>query len=163
MVAAGGIVLASEVNLAGLKVIRRGNRMSQGSNFGATETGYLRVDNIPLRNNRIYYAAVNNLGVNVDGTSDAILIRLRMSTTGIATTSSTEICAYRMSEGNIDPFVSFVAPFPISADTSVASIMITGVRTGGVNTAHSLGSVGNGCNLLIIDGGEDPGDTGIDI
>lgn len=164
-VSAGATIIAADVNLAGLKAVRRGNRTSTTGNIVGTETGVLRVDSIPITNGRLYMAMITSMGINSSGSTDSAIIRLRGNTSGTATTSSAEFGVLRdpraIPSGSSDPLTSFSA-FYFAATTGNLSVLLTAQRIGSTDNITISGGTG-GLNLVFLDCGEDPGDTGVDI
>lgn len=162
---AGQIVDAEDLNLAVLKIQNRGNRTTTGTAFTTTETEYMRVDNITLVQGRVYLVLVTGLGLNAGGTTSGILARLRLSTSGAADITDTEIGAYRSGPSSADdPIVSFSTIYPHTGSTVTnASILLSSVKAGGADTGNTLGAASGGAHLVVCHIGLDPGDTGVDL
>lgn len=170
MVAAGDVIFASDVNTLTDRdngvlpqgALARGRRITSSGNITTTETGLLRVDNVPVYAGRLYRVLTSNLNIDSSGDNDVAAVRIRASTSGAATITST-IIGYRRdtidnnSQSNVLPINCFWSP---SAD-GTASFILTLIRQAGAGNLILFGSSTDICDMVISDEGLDPGDTGV--
>lgn len=160
-IAAGQIARAADIApaLSIGAVVRRGERNTNESGIDGTERGILRVDNIPIVAGRRY--AVRCTPSRVLGGTDQYALRLRVNQTGQATASSTQLCYAQMPAGShMTPAGEFTATVTGSSCSVLLSVQrITGTGTG---TWWAEGTDGSQI-MSIVDMGDDPGDTGIEL
>lgn len=144
-------------------VIARGNRQTN-STASATETGVIRLDNIPMTNGRAYWIGTNPLSIDTTVNNDIGRILLRINTAGVATTASTNIWLgqVRLADNTAAEQLSAGVVY-IPSGTVTASVLLSHTRAGGTGNIQVLSSSVLPTDLLVVDLGEDPGDTGTDI
>jgi hypothetical protein len=82
-------------------IIAKHTRITQITGVGTTtEVGYMRIDSISVRAGYTYEITVPRVNLTTSATAGIGYARLRASTSGAATTSSTPIGYYRMSQPN---------------------------------------------------------------
>lgn len=143
-------------------VIARGRRTTSTGNVTTTETGVLRVDNIPVYAGRIYKINTSNANMDTSVDNDVGRLAVRYSTSGAATTSSTLGNQWRNtidnnSQSNAEDLTMFYAP---AADATL-SVLLTLLRQAGTGNIIIFGSSSDVLDLVIEDLGLDPGDTGV--
>jgi hypothetical protein len=148
-------------------VIKRGRRITSTGNITTTETGFLRLDNIPVQAGRIYQINTANINVDTSVANDIADVPLRVAfsaTTGtVATTASAKIGHLR--ETIDDPTQSNVLPmnaFYVAPSDGYISLLLSLVRvnaTGG--NLIIFASSTEILDLVVQYAGSDPGDTGV--
>lgn len=154
-------LLDDEVSPLPQGVIARGRRTTSTGNVTTTETGALRVDNIPVYAGRLYKISTSNMNMDTSVDNDAARAAIRYSTSGNATTSSTLGNYLRntidsASQSNVHNLVMFYAP---AADATL-SILLTLLRQSGTGNIIFFCSGTDILDLVVEDLGLDPGDTG---
>lgn len=141
-------------------ILRRGNRPTASATTTTTEIGVLRVDGIPIVSGRAYRIWTSPLFLYSSVTNDIVDARIRASTSGAATTASTQIGNPLRLKTDSGPGVS--SPMSViypATVTGTLSVLLTVVRTSGTGNVQLL----IGEDLIIEDVGIDPGDTGVDL
>lgn len=164
-IAAGGKLRPSDLGTGGSKpqgILRRGNRPTASSTT-TTEVGVLRIDGIPIVAGRAYPIDTGPLYLYSPVTSDVVAGRIRTSTSGAATTSST-VLGQPLSNVANSTSTSFpesraLSQVYVATVTGTLSVLLTVGRTQGTGSV----SIQVGCDMWIADGGIDPGDTGVDV
>lgn len=148
-------------------VIARASRTSAKSGI-TTESGYLRIDDIPVLDNYAYRISTSNLTLDSTVDNEIGIARLRIAQNASpgtpATTSSTQIGAMRTfqsANANTDlvPLVTYYFP---SAD-GYLSVILTGTRVTALGTFQFFASSTEPCHLVVERIGLDPGDTGVSL
>jgi hypothetical protein len=158
MALAGDITYASDLG----GVVARGRRTSATGNVTTTETGVLRLDGIPVRAGRAYRISTSNINLDTSVANDIAAANLRISTSGAATTSSTQICQMRntiddAANSNVLPMTAFY--YPSGAGT--LSVLLSIVRVSGTGNIILFASTVEILDLVVTDEGTDPGNTGV--
>lgn len=165
LVFAGNPTNAADVNILG--VVARAVRTSAKTPI-TTESGYLRLDDIPVKAGYVYKVYTSNLTLDstVDNEIGAARIRVVQSaTTGTAaTTSSTQIGMMRTFQDanantSLDPLITDYFP---SSD-GYLSVILTGQRVTALGTFQFFASATEPCHLIVECIGTDPGDTGVSL
>lgn len=143
--------------------IAYGNRQTDKT-FTGTEVGVLRLDNLVTYAGRRYYIETSNLRLVVTS-GETGKANIRASTAGAATTSSTILTGAEVSANT--PFTPAGSP-PMKISwvpgaSTTASVLLTVLRSGGSNNVTMTGSSTQPIEMYVVDGGIDPGDTGVDI
>jgi hypothetical protein len=143
-------------------VIKRGRRTTSTGNITTTETGVLRVDDIPMYAGRLYKISTSNMNIDTSVDNDVVRAGLRLSTSGAATITSTLIGYLRetidsAAQSNAFSVTAFYTP---GADVT-ASVLLSFIRQAGSGNIILFGSATDICDLVIEDMGLDPGDTGV--
>jgi hypothetical protein len=159
---AGDRVYASD----GQRIVARGRRTTPTGNITTTETGVLRVDNIPVFAGKGYRILTSNINLDASVANDIADARVRVAqaaTTGTAATiSSTQICHMRntiddASQSNVLPVSGYYWP---SVD-GYLSVLLTAQRITGTGNIVVFCSGTELLDLVIEELGTDPGDTGV--
>lgn len=165
--AAGNDLAADELNtIAGYgTVIARGRRTSNSSSTSSTtELGVLRVDSVSLTSGNLYLISTGSVLVDASVAADIYIARLRISTSGNATTSSTQLVATQRSVASISqPEDSVLAAFYAPAADETLSVLLTIQRTSGTGVFLAVGATTTPIDLYVVNCGIDPGDSGTDI
>jgi hypothetical protein len=144
------------------------------SGVGATETGVIRVDSVTIRNGYHYLIDCPEVNITIAGTNPLTavgLVKLRFSTSGSATTSSSVIPYggfYRQAQAvsNSSTNVSGMqGMYHASADGNLSIIMtvIRDLAGTGTNTVGVFASTTNPCSMFIYEMGLYPAVSGVDL
>lgn len=143
-------------------IIARGRRSSATGNITTTETGVLRLDNVPVVSGRAYKVVTNGINMDTDTSNDVGTVRFRVNTAGTATTSSTLINSFRNtidnnSQSNV---ISAIGMF-IAGATGNASILLSLIRQAGSGNLIIFCDATNYLDMWVEDMGVAPSDTGV--
>jgi hypothetical protein len=148
------------------RIVARGRRSTATGNLTTTETGVLRLDNVPVFDSRAYAILSANLNVDASVANDIGECRYRVAqatgTGTTATTSSTQIGRWRSTiddatNSNVLPWVAFYYP---SAD-GYLSVLLSAFRASGSGNIVVFANNVEPIDLVVLDLGPDPGDTGV--
>jgi len=143
-------------------VIKRGRRTTATGAITTTETGVLRIDNIPVVAGRLYRISTTNINMDGSVANDIGACRIRVSTAGAATTASTQIANIRQTID--DPTNSNIVPencFYVPGSSGTLSVLLSAVRVAGTGNVVVFCSGTDILDMVITDEGVDPGDTGV--
>lgn len=143
-------------------VIARGRRTTATGNITTTETGVLRIDSIPVVAGRGYQIFTSNLNMDGSVANDVFSARIRISTSGTATTSSTQIAQIR--QYSDDPANSNIFPentYYFPSATATLSVLLSAVRVSGSGNLVVFCSATDILDLVVVDLGVAPSDTGV--
>lgn len=146
------------------RCIARGRRVTN-STAAAAETSVLRVDDIPVVNGRLYHITTNPLQIDSTVANDICRINLRIDETGAdATTASTvmALTQLRQTDAAQSEQTMVGAVRPASAN-GLWSVLLTTSRPAGTGNISLVGGATIPIDLLVIDLGPDPTDTGVDL
>lgn len=147
------------------------SRDSAGSITGitTTETGFVRIDGIVVRNGYHYLFDVPQVNLSASATSIIGLCRLRYSTSGNATTSSSQMPygGFWRDNQNVDSVTNtnvngFRGMYHASADGTL-SVIWTLLRISGSGSVGLFASAGNPATLFVYEMGLFPATSGVDI
>lgn len=166
----GDIIFAADINALTDRdngvlpqgVIKRGRRSTATGNVTTTETGVLRVDSIPVYAGRLYKITTNGINIDTSVDNDVASVRIRASTSGSATITSTLLGTLRCTidsatQSNILPDAAF---YIASADGTL-SVLLSLIRVTGTGNIVVFCDATNYLDMVIEDMGIDPGDTGV--
>jgi hypothetical protein len=162
---AGQKLTASQyaTDILGGTCVKRGRRETN-STTTTTEQSVLRIDTVQLLSGRLYLLKTNSLQPFSSVANDYVGIRLRYSTSGTADTSSTVAIVvqdrYTGASGNetTQAEVTYAA-----GSNQTMSLLLTVGRVSGTGNVGLTGSSTVPIELMVIDLGVDPGDTGTDL
>lgn len=161
--AAGDPVLASDA----ARLVARGTLAASKSGISTTETGVLRLDDVPVFDRKCYFITTTSANVDCSVASDIGDLRLRVKqgtvTGGTAGITDTEIAHLRVKQtdtalGDTVPMTGFYAP---SAD-GYLSILVSLLRVSGTGTFALNSGAGEQFTLMVWES-DDPGDTGVSL
>jgi hypothetical protein len=164
-VLAGDRTYAADINILG--VVARAVRTSAKTPI-TTESGYLRLDDIPVVAGFAYKIYTSNLTLDssADGEIGAARIRVVQSASPgtAATTSSTQIGlrrSYQDANANADlgPLITDY----FAASDGYLSVILTAQRVTALGTFQCFASATEPCHLIVQCIGTDPGDTGVSL
>jgi hypothetical protein len=142
------------------QLIRRGNRASSSSTTTTTEIGVLRVDDIPIVSGVVYLISTSPVYL-LGNTNDTISLRVRVSTTGAAATTDTQVGnALQLKTDAGQPPSAVFSSHYTAGTTGNLSMLVTVQRTSGSGNAQTFGSFDLYISAFAL---ADPGDSGIDI
>ena len=149
-----------------MRVVARGRRITSTASITTTETGVLRVDNIPVFDSKGYRILTSNINLDTSVNNDAADLRIRVAqavTPGTAATiASTQIAHFRntiddLAFSNVLPISGYYWP---SAD-GYLSVLLSCQRVAGTGNIVVFCSAVELLDLVIEELGTDPGDTGV--
>lgn len=168
---AGDVLTAAQLNALPLGIVARHARGLAGSAsaVGATETGFIRVDGVSIRNGYSYEVTVPRTIMSFSATSAAsAVIRLRGSTSGNATTASAQLDGGEVRVDAYTNSTSFSPEVPLigffhSTTTGTLSVLVTFARTDGTSTLTYFASTGALIPVIVKEIGLTPTDSGTDL
>lgn len=157
--AAGDKINFSDFNV---RVVARGRRTSVTGSITTTETGVLRIDNIPVVAGLAYMVIISEINMDTSVANDIAATKFRISTSGAATTSSTQVSQIR---NTIDDAANsnilagaFIYPAPSSG---TLSILMSCQRIAGTGNIIIFANSVDILDMTVICLGTDPGDSGV--
>lgn len=161
MALAGEIADPAQYGIDIRKRVRRG-RSENSSSGTTTEVGVLRLDGVDVTAGHSYLIHVPPVLTQSTVANDVVGLALRISSTGTATTSSATLVATQARRTGASTFENcgLGATYTPAAD-EVLSILLTVSRSSGTGTASIVASASSPIELLVDDGGVDPGNTGV--
>jgi hypothetical protein len=164
-VLAGDKTNAADINIIG--IVARAVRTSAKTPI-TTETGYLRLDDIPVVSGFTYRIYTSNL--TLDSTADneigAARIRVVQSASPgtSATTSSTQIGMMRdFQDANANSGLTPLITDYFAPSDGYLSVILTAQRVTALGTFQFFASATEPCHLIVECIGADPGDTGVSL
>ena len=161
----GDVIFASDINNQP-KIIARGQRTTATAAITTTETGVIRLDDVPVRNGYCYEITVDNINIDTSVANDIGIVRMRYvfaaSAGSTATTTSTQLNTWRntiddATNSNVLPWVNH---YFATAD-GFLSILFSLQRQAGTGNLIWFCSATDVCNVVVKDIGSDPGNTGV--
>lgn len=143
------------------KLLRRGRRTT-GSSTTTTEVGVLRVDSIPIISGHVYAILTSPLAIISTVANDTPRANIRVDATGAsATTASTQLDLMQIpvTSTTNSPLIPLTALY-VSATTGLLSVLLSVSRAAGTGSVSIGAGTINPVDLLILDFGVDPGNTG---
>lgn len=164
---AGQRVTAEALNIALEKIIARGRRVTNGGSNGVgTETGVLRIDDIPVRAGYAYRVSTSNLNIDTNTADDEIHVRIRYTTDGSTPTITSAVLGtvrITADDATFTPILPIVC-FYFPAVDETLSLLLTCQRVNGAGTTSVFA---NGTteytDMILTNLGVDTGDIGTDI
>lgn len=147
-------------------VIARARRTTATGAITTTETGVIRIDNIPVQAGKIYRIGTSN--VNMDGSvaNDTAACRFRVAFSAslgtVATTASPQIANIRQTMDDITNSNIFPSQcFYLATADGYISILMSAVRTSGTGNLIIFCSGVDILDFVVEYGGTAPADTGV--
>lgn len=170
---AGGDIAVGSARLGVISrgVVGRGSRpaASLGTAVDATDIMVLRVSSLSLTAGRLYCITTTPLALDSDTTNDEIGARIRYRTDGVVATASSTILpgsnvSTRQTDANVPDHRTINAWLAPSSNVT-ASFVLCVRRIAGAGTCRIAldTAAGDAIDLVILDCGTDPGDTGTDL
>jgi hypothetical protein len=155
----------SPLEVQSQRIVARGRRNTSTGNVTTTETGVLRIDNIPVIAGGSYRISTSNMNLDGSVDNDVGTARIRVATGAFGTTAtiaSTLIGYLRntidsAANSNVLNLQAFYFP---SSDTYL-SVLLSIIRQGGSGNIIIFGSASDLLDLTVEYSGADPGDTGV--
>lgn len=154
-IAAGAPILASDMLRAHNRVAGRGNRTTNKTGI-TTPAGVLRIDNMALQPG-LYLVLVAGHRADSNNNPDINIPQVRYAVGATATTASTQMVKVEVA----DPYSGLLIGVLPVATAGVYSMLYVQERFG--SGTVQVYAEGNGMNMVVVDLGIDPGDTGIDL
>ena len=155
---------AADVNDLPGRIVARAKRETASSTT-TTEIAVLRLDGIVIKNGWVYEICTSPLVFDSSVANDVIWGRLRTSTSGAATTSSTilDAMAETANSASGNQRAAGFSTLYESAVDGVLSVLLSVARIGGTGNVRFSASTSFPMHLWVRNGGEDPGDTGVEL
>jgi hypothetical protein len=147
-------------------VLKRGRRTTSTGSVTTTETGFLRLDNIPVASGRIYQINTTNINLDTSVDNDIGDVKCRVAFAAspgtLATTSSTQLTHMRntidsAAQSNVLPMNAFY----IAPSDGYISLLLSLVRVTGTGNLIIFASSTEILDFVVQYAGIDPGDTGV--
>lgn len=165
------LVTATKLNraLRTGRCIGRARRITNSNtSTGTTRIPVLRLDDIPIVANRLYTICTNSTQIDGATNNDTLVIEILSTTDGSTPTITSSLLPGAASEvpqpNAASPVWGQIVTRYIPGSDETLSLLLTvkhGIGTG------AMGLLANGTSsiieMLVIDQGEDPGDTGVDL
>lgn len=152
-------------------VIKRARRTTTTASISTTETGVLRIDNVPVRAGQIYQMQTGFINLDVDsGTATNMQCRAdirafyQATSGGVATVAnSTSLSYYRMQQPDVtNSNVCTTNAFYVATADGFISILLTLTKQNSATGTFSMFcTAGTPFDLMVQYNGPDPGDTGV--
>lgn len=144
-------------------VIARARRLTSSAGATTTELGVLRIDGIVARANRMLVIETSALILFSTVAADHCAARIRVSTAGVATTASTPLgTAIGYSGTTFSTAIPIIVPYYPGGTDQTISVILTVARNNGTGTSSLLiNAASPTIDLMVLDLGTDPGDTGV--
>lgn len=165
--AASEIVTADKLIRATEKCIARGRRLTTSSASTGAAVAVERLDGIQLRGGYLYEVRTNGLALDSSVNADIIRAEIRYTTDGSSADAADAVlpgAAIQQGQANNAqsenaPVIGFYAP----GSDEILSIVLCVRRIVGTGNATIFADANNSMDLLVVNLGEDPGDTGVDL
>lgn len=138
------------------------------SGVSTVETGWIRIDNIPIRNGYHYLFLMPEVNITCSTTTTVGTVKLRYNLAGTATTSSTAFTYggfFRKAQGvdlsNTDVETG-TAVYHATADGTM-SVIVTLIRASAAGTVGLFASTANTSPLFVYEMGIAPATSGVDL
>jgi hypothetical protein len=141
-------------------LLARGRRSSSSPTTSGT-IGVLRVDNIPVVTGCVYEITTNNIYIYGSNANNTGTVQFKYSTSGTATTSSTNIDnGLQLNVNTVQPYTGVISCVLAPGVTGTMSILMCLTFTSGTGTVNTFGDSAFSVKVVSV---SDPGDTGVDI
>lgn len=147
--------------------IKRGRRITSAAGITTTETGILRIDNIPVKAGSIYNlqtAEMNLTSTTVGCIASARIRQFYQATAGGVCTvaNGSLVSLYRVyQDDGTQSNVGTMNGIYIATADGYISALLTVVRQGGGGTIIPYAVAGEPMDMFVQYGGIDPGDSGV--
>lgn len=148
--------------------IKRGRRTTSPAAVGSTETGILRIDNIPVRAGCIYNLQTAELNMDVDTNGCIAVGRIRQfyqaTAGGVCTVANGSLVTLsRMTQPNATQsnVGTMNGIYIATADGYISALLTLVVQSGSTGNITLFAVPGEPLDMLVTFGGLDPGDTGV--
>lgn len=160
----GNFILGSlENNPQPGSVIARAYRASFSSGSTGTEQPYLRLDNVSIQKGNTYFIQTGPIFLDASVANDVGRAIIRVATGGVtATTGSTQLQLAQavIPNTSLPEVVSILFSYNATVDDTL-SILLSVTRAAGTGTIQIQPTGNSPVEMFVIQGGTDPGDTGI--
>lgn len=160
----GSRALAADVVAAARKIVGRARRLSNSSTT-TSEIGVLRLDDVELLADHVYEIQTSSLLVTSSVANDIVHVKLRYTTDGSTPSTSSTLLTQsgeRIEVTASGGYTQAIGTYAPSSDEALSVLLTVARNSGTGNVSINYASVAP-IEILVIDLGEDPGDTGVDI
>jgi hypothetical protein len=140
-------------------------RTSAITGVTTTETGYVRVDNVPMRDGYTYLVILPVVNVVPSAVDNVGRVNIRANASGTATTSSLIIGSCREGNATSASFTNYgpaIGFYRSTADGSL-SVLVSIVRQSGAGSVGIFASSTDPFDILVYELGASIADSGTDI
>jgi len=171
LVAAGAPINASTANdIIGAslnRVVARARRTTAKTPI-TTESGFLRLDDIPVISGRTYEICTSPLTLDSSVDNEVGVARIRAvqsaSVGTPATTSSTQLGQMReFQDANANADLNTIQVYYYPVADGFLSVLLSAARITALGTFQFFASATEPCDLIVRQLGTDPGDTGVSL
>lgn len=165
---AGDPPYAADLNAMPRGLIARHTRGTAGALSGVTtETGFIRLDSIPVRSGYSYRVVVPRCNITVSATTASGVARLRGSTSGTATTASTQLDSGEVrsatpvttSSTDVKPLIGYWH----STVNGTLSVLWSVARDSAAGSVGLYATTGQPTGMFVEEVGLTPADAGTDL
>lgn len=162
---AGGVADPGQYNEDIKKLVAYGQRTSS-STATTTEQEVLRLDGVDLKSGKRYEFKTNTVQPVSSIANDYVAIKLRYVTGGATATSSSTalvVSQLRITGASGNETTQAVVTYAPSGGDEELSLILTVARVSGTGNVSITGASTNPIELMVIDLGPDPGNTGMSL
>lgn len=159
---------ANTLGLAGTCVGRARRITNSSTTTSTTRVAVLELDDIAIKAGRLYEISTSGLTIDGPTANDTMAIDILYTTDGSTPTTSSTVLPgsqIEIQQPNATPFASgsIHTTYTPAADETLSLLMC--IRHTAGTGAMAINATGSAtiCEMLVIDRGEDPGDTGVDL
>lgn len=130
----------------------------------SSEVGYVRIDNVPMRDGFLYLFVVPALNLSESAATNIPRANIRVNASGTATTSSGIMGYARFNQENASftNVAAMMGAYNATADGSL-SVLVSVVRDSGAGTVGIFASSTNPFDLIVLEVGQSLGSSGTDL
>lgn len=159
-------VRASALETGAQALVARGRRTTSSGAITTTETGILRLDNIPVQAGKIYRISTSGINMDASVADDVATTRFRIAfgvaPGNLSSTSAQQFGQLRLAQDNAAQ--SNITPgqcFYVATADGYISVLMSTVRIAGSGSIVVFCSATEILDLTVEYSGDDPGDTGV--
>lgn len=162
-----GDILTPTDQPAGLIASHSRTASNTSATVGATETGFIRLDGIAIRNGYRYRVEAARMILITSATTTTGVARMRGSTSGAATTSSTQLLGAELRPGTAPDTTNVPEHVLIgywdATASGTLSVIVTIQRAAGSGTVGLYATGGTAIPVMVFEVGPTPTDSGVDL
>lgn len=163
----GEDVTADKLNRATEKVIARGRRTTTSGNSTGSSVAILRLDDVAVRAGYLYVIRTNSLAISTSVANNTVRAEIRYTTDGSTPSTSSTIIpggvTQQVPESTTQSDNSSIHCLYAPGSDETLSLLLCVTRTTGSGNGFIFADATNVIEMWIEQGGEDPGDTGVDL
>lgn len=146
-------------------MIGRAERTTSTGTTTTAETGALRLDDISIYAGRAYLVASSGLIHDSSVAGDGMAARFRITTDGSTPTTSSTLFGGTLMNATSSSAqaIDSISRYYVPSSNETLSVILTFVRAAGTGNVNLTASTGFPIDIVIIDLGPAPTDTGVDL